>query len=284
MWGMKIIPDSRKRHYTAIFSVFLVAVVLVVGIVGCVPTHTHYDLTISSTEGGEVTTPGEGTFSYEEGTVVNLTAEADEGYQFFNWTVNWTGNWTGNVSAIADVGAAATTITMNDHYSITANFAVPIEIWDWCNLDAVRDNTSGFYLLMNDLDSTTANYTELASSTANGGKGWRPIGTHDDPFTGAFDGQGYEIADLFTNLPSEIGVGLFGHIGEGAWIENIGVVNASVTGKECVGALVGYNYFGSVNNCHATGTVVSPHMVGGLVGRNYGNVSNSWSTCNVTCN
>jgi len=73
-----------------------------------------YDLTISSTAGGSVTEPGEDTFTYDDGTVVDLIAEAEEGYQFVEWT--------GDVSTIADVYAATTTITMNDDYSITANF------------------------------------------------------------------------------------------------------------------------------------------------------------------
>ena len=73
-----------------------------------------YDLTIASTAGGSVTDPGEGTFTYEKGTVVDLVATTDAGYQFDNWT--------GNVGTIADVNAAATTITMNGDYSITANF------------------------------------------------------------------------------------------------------------------------------------------------------------------
>jgi len=73
-----------------------------------------YSLTISSTEGGSVTNPGEGTFIYGNSTVVNLLAVPDEGYQFVKWT--------GNVSAIADVYAASTTIAMNSSYSITANF------------------------------------------------------------------------------------------------------------------------------------------------------------------
>ena len=72
------------------------------------------DLTISSTEGGSVTTPGEGVFTYDDGTVVDLVAEAEEGYRFDEWT--------GNVSTIADVYAAATNITMNGDYSITAEF------------------------------------------------------------------------------------------------------------------------------------------------------------------
>jgi hypothetical protein len=74
----------------------------------------EYDLTISSTAGGEVTEPGEGTFSYGEGTPVGLVAAASEGYEFVNWT--------GDVGTVANANAAATTITMNDDYSIAANF------------------------------------------------------------------------------------------------------------------------------------------------------------------
>jgi len=74
-----------------------------------------YDLNISSTTGGSVTIPGEGTSTYDEGTVVNLVAEAEEGYEFVNWT--------GDVGTIADVNSATTTITMNNNYSITANFS-----------------------------------------------------------------------------------------------------------------------------------------------------------------
>jgi uncharacterized repeat protein (TIGR02543 family) len=74
----------------------------------------QYDLTISSTEGGSVTTPGVGMHTYDEGEVVNLVAVADGGCGFVNWT--------GDVGTIADVNAAATNITMNDDYSITANF------------------------------------------------------------------------------------------------------------------------------------------------------------------
>jgi len=239
--------------------------------VGCGPA--QHNLTISSTEGGEVTTPGEGTFTYDEGTVVNLVAEADEGYQFVNWT--------GNVSAIADVNATATNITMNDHYSITANFAPEIpenlEIWDWYDLDAVRDNLGGNHTLMNDLDSTTAGYEELASPTANGGKGWQPIGSFWSYYglTGTFDGQGYEIRDLFINRPDEMCAGLFVLVDEGGRIEDIGVVNATVTGHAYVCGLVGGNA-GTVSDSYSTGNVTGYSGVGGLVGVNRAAVSNSF--------
>ena len=73
-----------------------------------------YELTISSTFGGSVTNPGEGTYTYDTGTVVNLVASPGAGYQFVNWT--------GDVATIANVDAASTTITMQGDYSITANF------------------------------------------------------------------------------------------------------------------------------------------------------------------
>jgi len=73
-----------------------------------------YTLTISSTAGGSVTTPGERTFTYDAETVVSLVATPAGGYEFVNWT--------GNVGTIANVTAASTTITMNSNYSITANF------------------------------------------------------------------------------------------------------------------------------------------------------------------
>jgi hypothetical protein len=73
-----------------------------------------YILTISSTAGGSVITPGEGEFTYKDGTLVDLVAEPEEGYHFINWT--------GNVTTIANVNGAETTITMDGHYEIIANF------------------------------------------------------------------------------------------------------------------------------------------------------------------
>ena len=73
-----------------------------------------YDLTIASTKGVSAIEPGEGVFSYDEGTVVDLVAEAEQDYRFVEWT--------GDVGTIADVYAAETTITMNGDYSISANF------------------------------------------------------------------------------------------------------------------------------------------------------------------
>jgi uncharacterized repeat protein (TIGR02543 family) len=102
-----------------IVSISLAALLaLSVGLIGCageeVPQIMEYNLTVSSTEGGEIVTPGQGTFIYDEGTVVPLVVFPHTGYRFVNWT--------GDADTVADVNSASTTITMNDNYSIMANF------------------------------------------------------------------------------------------------------------------------------------------------------------------
>ena len=98
-------------------GIFLMIVALVIGMTGCsVPGFTvQYTIKISSTTGGTVTDPGEGHFRYDAGTVVNLVAKPELGYEF--------GAWTSNADTIADVYAATTTITLNkNYYFVIASF------------------------------------------------------------------------------------------------------------------------------------------------------------------
>jgi hypothetical protein len=281
-------------------GIFLVIIALIAGMVGCI--FVRYDLTTSSTEGGQVTTPGEATFTYSKGAVVDLVAEPEQGYQFVSWT--------GDVETIANVNAAATTIKMTGDYSVLANFGLEVtQIRTWRDLNAIRDDLSARYILVNDLGPATAGYVELASETANQGKGWEPIGTSDDQFIGSFDGQRYEIEDLFINRPDESYVGLFGEVGQEGVTKNVGVMNVTVigddyvgglaghtegslsnsysagnvTGQENVGSLVGHND-GIVSNSHASGSVTGDSRVGGLVGWNQATLSSSYSNCTVTGN
>ena len=159
-----------------------------------------------------------------------------------------------------------------------------VQIRDWYDLDDVRDDLDGQFILMNDLDSTTAGYTEVASPTANEGKGWLPIGIWPDPFVGSFDGQGFEIRDLFIDREGEDYVGLFSFVDTGATIMSVGLIDANVTGEVYVGGLVGHMHDGSLSNCHSTGNVVGDTHVGGLVGECGGIVSNTYSAASVSGN
>jgi hypothetical protein len=158
---------------------------------------------------------------------------------------------------------------------------LPSQIYGWYDLDAVRDNLNGSYILMNDLDSTTAGYEELAAPNGNEGMGWLPIGTEDDAFAGSLDGQGYEIRDLFMIGSGLSHVGVFGFVGEEGQIEDIGVVDAVVVGDEVAGGLVGVCY-GTVTNSYSIASVYGHEYAGGLVGICNGTVANSYSTSNVS--
>jgi hypothetical protein len=191
-----------------------------------------------------------------------------------------------------------------------------VEIRTWYDLDTVRNNMAGNYILMNDIDSSTQGYEELASPTANEGKGWQPIGTFfyasgqqsfGEKFEGTFDGQGYEICDLYINRPGESSIGLFGFVVEGGILKSVSVINAAVASsggvnglarldEDTVRAMIGYlppgsdvgglvgSNAGTVSNCHASGNVTGDSDVGGLIGHNAGTVSDSYSSASVTGN
>ena len=156
----------------------------------------------------------------------------------------------------------------------------PTEIWTWDDLNAVRDNLEGSYVLMSHLDSDADGYDELVGDTVDG-KGWQPIGTAQDPFKGTFDGNGNTISDLFIYRPAEDEVGLFGRIQEGL-VKDVGVVSVNVTGRKSVGGLVGYSWKGTLDSntrppsskTYAHGSVTGEEDVGGLVGNNYRGILN----------
>lgn len=74
-------------------------------------------LTISSTSGGSVSSPGEGAFPYDEGTVVPLIAQTDSGYKFSSWTGSAV-----DADMVANPALAGTQVLVSGDYTLTANF------------------------------------------------------------------------------------------------------------------------------------------------------------------
>ena len=110
---MRIVPNSCRYHHVTRITLLLIVLALVSGIAACNGSVT-YQLSVSSTSGGSVTSPGEGVFTYDGGTVIELVATPDDGYNFQAWT--------GGIGDIADPNSASTNITINGDCSITANF------------------------------------------------------------------------------------------------------------------------------------------------------------------
>lgn len=69
---------------------------------------------------------------------------------------------------------------------------------------------------------------------------WTPAGTGSKPFTGTFDGNGHIISGLVKENSTEP-VGLFGVIGSGAKVSNVGVVNCIFSSTADAGGIAGSN-------------------------------------------
>ncbi len=139
-----------------------------------------------------------------------------------------------------------------------------IEIESARQLADVSKYLSGNYKLVADID--------LA------GIYWTPIGTSWEPFVGTFDGNGHSIKNLKVSDKSDSG--LFGY-SQGK-LMNINLVDVTIevpaylqifTGY--VGGLVGGNY-GEITNCSIVGnsSIIGNDFIGGLVGCNSGVISN----------
>ena len=241
-----------------------------------------YSLTMAVSPGGSGTAADLTNASpYTAGTVVSIQAVAAALCQFVTWSAP-AGTFGNTTATMTNFIMPAQNVT------VTANFVRYQPIRTWYDLDAIRNNLADRYILMNDLDSTTAGYAELASPTANGGNGWQPIGhiepgewdiIYVDAFTGTFDGRGYEVRDLFI-INGGWGVGLFGAVGGGV-IENVKVLDANVTGGLFVGSLVGANHGSVISSCSSGNVTGGSEEVGGLVGFNQGGIYDSYSSASV---
>ena len=141
-----------------------------------------------------------------------------------------------------------------------------------------------------DFDADGSGAADAGDAFWNGGAGWRPLGTFDEPFTAVFAGNGRTVSHLFVGGGDN--AGLFG-MSSGV-IRGVGVVDADVTGSQCAGALAGLNG-GRVEASWSTGMVTGDSCVGGLVGVNglwapdggtfrplAGFVTASWSSADAT--
>jgi hypothetical protein len=161
----------------------------------------------------------------------------------------------------------------------SAAVAACVEIRTVTDLSNIRNNLAGSHCLANDID---------ASSVPN----FPPIGTGfgQNLFFGTLDGRGHVIRKL--TIDSSAGfVGLFGVLGEGSVVRDLGLVDANVTASNAtpnagrfVGILAGISR-GTISRSHANGSVTASGgtCVGGLIGQqSVGPLTQSYSGATVT--
>ena len=138
----------------------------------------------------------------------------------------------------------------------------------------------------NDDASYISTSNKVLWTAADGGSGWQSIGDDDDSFIAIFDGNNHTLSNLTINQDDLVYAGLFGRIGNGSNIANLGLLDVDIITTiilDTAGSLVAWNE-GSITNSYATGSVtaLSAEYTGGLVGFNSsGIITNSYAKCSV---
>ena len=150
------------------------------------------------------------------------------------------------------------------------------------------EGCSGYELLAGlDFDTNGNGRADAGDTYWNGGAGWEPIGPQGYQFFGSyiggfratFDGNGHTLANLFVARGDS--AGLFGVVGSGGVIRDLGLRGVDVTGTQAVGGLAGESR-GVVSDVQSAGRVSGEMRVGGLAGGNWGTITRSSSSAAVT--
>ncbi|MFW5795491.1 MAG: hypothetical protein ACOCV1_08420 [Bacillota bacterium] len=129
------------------------------------------------------------------------------------------------------------------------------------------------------------------------GEGWLPLGHYQNgepskEFRGFFNGNHYEIKNLYINRPTTSYIGLFQKTIRGR-ISNVLLTNVNITGQQYVGGLIGYMNYGRdynrrygqslIEKSMVQGNINGSSIVGGLAGYNYySHIRESISHANIT--
>ena len=187
----------------------------------------------------------------------DIDGSTNNGYPFLLMIINFE-----SVSAVAPSG--------------NGESGTPYQIATLDNLYWISQNSSEW----NKQYVQTADINALSTYILGGGNGFTPIGNGTTKFTGAYDGAGYTIDELFIDQASTSYVGLFGYA-NGATIMNVGLTNVDMTGDNYAGGLTGYGAGSTISCCYSTGRVHGNGNVGGLIGASASSVTRCYSNCNV---
>lgn len=152
-------------------------------------------------------------------------------------------------------------------------------IYNIADLDGIRNNPSGKYILMRDIDMTED--TKKGGDWDNG-MGWTPI----EEFTGVLNGNGHQIIGMNIYTEGSVEKDCIGLIGslittedsdedsdEEGVVENLGLINVTINANaEYIGSIAGYSNSGKIRNCYSSGKIRTLNQgnsdsVGGIVGR-----------------
>ncbi len=149
-----------------------------------------------------------------------------------------------------------------------------------------NDAEGEYFELTADIDMS-GTYGEGKSGGEEGNGSWTPIGdTSPNRFKGTFDGNGHTVKGLYIGSSYNFCIGLFGAVGEGGTVKNLGVsgtIDDSVDDfLSAIGGIAGANY-GTIQNCYSSVTIIGSTTIGGIAGMNdSGTIENCYNTGNIT--
>lgn len=162
-------------------------------------------------------------------------------------------------------------ISLNDD---TVTEKAWMHINDVYELQAAGDGSmgklDGYYWLTGDID---------ADATKSWDNGFSALGNSTTAFTGIFAGNDHVISGL--QVSSGTDAGLFGVIGAGGSVSDLGLNGSSIRGVNA-GGVAGTNN-GTIENVYSIGgSINGTSAAGGLAGSNTGTIKNAYSTDSVT--
>ena len=205
------------------------------------------------------------------------------------------------ISSLAQLNAVRWDLNGNgaaDKASDNANYAAAFPVAEDGSVCPAGTDCAGYELTVNlDFDENRdGEITDADAAYWNDGAGWDPIGVAppqdswsgarinkgnaDTFYSGAFNGNGHTIANLFSKHVETINVGLFAALGNGGEIRDLGVTGVDVTGDSYAAGLAGENY-GRITGCYSTGLVTGNYDTGGLVGENWAVMRNVYADVTV---
>lgn len=174
-------------------------------------------------------------------------------------------------------------------YTITINVQITISGSGTSNDPYLIATLSSLYWLTqnptewNKFYKQTADIDASSTSTWDSGQGFSPIGNTTTTFSGTYDGDGFEISNLYINRTSSDYCGLFGNIGSSGILKNVLLTSADVTARNISAVLAG-RIEGLIENCGVVGSMHGNGFnVGGLCGANSGgSITKSYANVSVT--
>lgn len=124
-------------------------------------------------------------------------------------------------------------------------------IYTVSDFNAIRNNLSGNYILMNDINLADL---QIVGGEHGSSSYWEPI---QGSFSGVLDGNGYSISNLNISASSsgeDLYVGLFSQIGRGGVVKNLMIIDSNIKAQSYERDYLYCGFitavcFGEVNNC-----------------------------------